>query len=96
MVFTLPSTKASERVQVWRKLQKFGCVAFRNAGYLLPNTPENRERLTWLSERVRSSKGEASVVEIVSGYVDSQPTFAFAEKADSHPEAIPFDMFTNC
>jgi hypothetical protein len=66
MVFTLPSTKASERVQVWRKLQKFGCVAFRNAGYLLPNTPENRERLTWLSERVRFSKGEASVVKIVS------------------------------
>jgi hypothetical protein len=66
MVFTLPSTKASERVQVWRKLQKFGCVAFRNAGYLLPNTPENRERLIWLCESVRSSKGEASVVEIAS------------------------------
>jgi hypothetical protein len=66
MVFTLPSAKASERVQVWRKLQKFGCVAFRNAGYLLPNTPDNRERLVWVSETVRSSKGEASVVEIAS------------------------------
>jgi hypothetical protein len=66
MVFTLPSAKASERVQVWRRLQKFGCVAFRNAGYLLPNTPENRERLIWVSEIVRSSQGEASVVEIAS------------------------------
>lgn len=66
MVFTLPSAKASERVQVWRRLQKFGCVAFRNAGYLLPNTPENRERLIWVSEIVRSSQGEASVVEIAA------------------------------
>lgn len=66
MVFTLPSGRASERVRVWRKLQKFGCVAFRNAGYLLPNTPEHRERLIWVSETVRSGKGEASVVEVAS------------------------------
>jgi hypothetical protein len=66
MVFSLPSAKASERVQVWRKLQKFGCVPFRNAGYLLPNTPENRERLIWVSQTVRASSGEASVVEVAS------------------------------
>jgi hypothetical protein len=64
MVFSLPSAKASERVQVWRKLQKFGSLPFRNAGYLLPNTPENRERLVWISETVRSSGGQASVIEV--------------------------------
>jgi hypothetical protein len=66
MIFSLPSAKASERVQVWRKLQKFGCLSFRNAGYLLPNTPENRERLVWVSQTVRNSSGEASVVEVVA------------------------------
>ncbi len=66
MVFSLPAAKASERVQVWRRLQKFGCVAFRNAGYLLPNTVENRERLTWAAQTVRASGGEASVVEVTS------------------------------
>jgi hypothetical protein len=66
MVFTLPSTKASERVQIWRKLQKFGSLPFRNAGYLLPNTPENRERLVWVSETVRSNGGDASVIEVSS------------------------------
>jgi len=66
MVFSLPSSKASERVQVWRKLQKFGCLPFRNAGYLLPNTPENRERLIWICETVRASKGKASVMEVIS------------------------------
>jgi hypothetical protein len=66
MVFTLPSTKASERVQIWRKLKKFGSLPFRNAGYLLPNTPENRERLVWVSETVRSNDGDASVIEVSS------------------------------
>lgn len=66
VVFSLPSARASERVQVWRKLQKFGSLPFRNAGYLLPNTPENRERLAWISETVRSSGGDASVIEVAS------------------------------
>lgn len=66
MVFSLPSGRASERVQIWRKLQRFGCLQFRNAGYLLPNTSENRERLIWVSETVRASKGEASVMEVAS------------------------------
>jgi hypothetical protein len=66
MVFSLPSAKASQRVLVWRKLQKFGCLPFRNAGYLLPNTPENRERLVWISQTIRASKGEASVIEVAT------------------------------
>ena len=66
MVFSLPSAKASERVQVWRKLQKFGAISFRNSGYLLPNTPENRERFAWASAVVRSHKGEASVLRVES------------------------------
>src|SRR5258708_40121094 len=64
MVFSLPSAKASERVQVWRKLQKFGAIPFRNAGYLLPNTPENQERLAWATTAVRSHGGDASALEV--------------------------------
>lgn len=66
LIFTLPSQKASERVQVWRKLQKMGSLPFRNAGYLLPHTSENRERFVWVSKTVRSSGGDASVVEVSS------------------------------
>jgi hypothetical protein len=66
MVFSLPSTEASERVQIWRKLQKFGAISFRNAGYLLPNTPENQERFAWVCTAARSHNGEASVLEVNS------------------------------
>jgi len=71
LVFSLPSGKASERVQVWRGLQKFGAIPFRNAGYALPNTSENRERFAWAASSVRSHGGEASVLEIQS--IDDLP-----------------------
>jgi hypothetical protein len=94
MVFTLPSTKASERVQIWRKLQKFGSLPFRNAGYLLPNTPENRERLVWVSEIVRSNGGEASVIEVLS--VDDLSENAihefFRQARDVDYEALKKDL----
>lgn len=64
LVFTLPAEKASERVQIWRKLQKFGAIPFRNAGYLLPNTPENEERFAWVESEARNHGGEASSLKI--------------------------------
>jgi hypothetical protein len=64
LVFTLPTSKASERVQMWRKLQRFGSIPFCNAGSLLPNTPENQERFEWLATAIRTSKGEASILQI--------------------------------
>ena len=71
LVFSLPSGRASERVQVWRSLQKFGAIPFRNAGYALPNTAENRERFAWAAASVRSHGGDASVLEIHS--IDDLP-----------------------
>lgn len=64
LVFTLPTSKASERVQMWRKLQRFGSIPFRNAGSLLPNTPENQERFEWVAAAIRASKGEASILQV--------------------------------
>src|ERR1700745_1200622 len=64
LVFTLPSNKASERVQIWRKLQKFGSIPFRNAGSMLPNDPVSRERFEWLATTIRSYEGEASILQI--------------------------------
>jgi hypothetical protein len=67
LVFTLPASKASERVQIWRKLQKIGSIPFRNAGYMLPNTNEHLERFEWLATAIRGFKGEASILQIESG-----------------------------
>jgi len=78
LVFTLPTSKASERVQIWRKLQRFGAIAFRNAGSLLPNTPENQERFEWLARTIRASHGEASILQIQA--IDDLPFRALEDQ----------------
>ena len=66
LIFSLPSKKTSERVGIWRKLQKYGALALRNSGYVLPNTSANQERLEWLAMAIRGFKGEASVLQVVA------------------------------
>jgi hypothetical protein len=78
LVFTLPTSKASERVQIWRKLQRFGAIGFRNAGSLLPNTPENQERFEWLARAIRASQGEASILQIQA--IDDLPSPALQDQ----------------
>jgi hypothetical protein len=66
LTFTLPTKRASQRVEVWRKLQRYGAIPLGNSGYLLPNNPSNRERFEWLAQMIRKHAGEASVVSVQS------------------------------
>ena len=66
LTFTLPKRRASQRVEVWRKLQRYGAVPLGNSGYLLPNNPTTRERFEWLATAIRKYSGEASVVMVES------------------------------
>jgi hypothetical protein len=66
LVFTLPAKRASKRVEVWRKLQRYGTVALGNSGYLLPCETSNEERFQWLATAIRKYGGEASVVGVES------------------------------
>jgi hypothetical protein len=64
LTFTLPSKRASQRVEVWRKLQRYGSVALGNSGYLLPNNPVNEERFQWLATAIRKYGGDGSIVHV--------------------------------
>src|ERR1700704_1033662 len=64
LTFTLPSKRASQRVEVWRKLQRYGSVALGNSGYLLPNNPMNEEGFQGLATAIRKYEGEASIVHV--------------------------------
>src|SRR3984893_1524142 len=64
LTFTLPSKRASQRVEVWRKLQRYGSVALGNSGYLLPNNPVNEERFQSLATGIRKYGGDASIVHV--------------------------------
>jgi hypothetical protein len=64
LAFTLPAKRASQRVEVWRKLQRYGTVPLGNSGYLLPSNAVNEERFQWLATAIRKYEGEASIVSV--------------------------------
>jgi hypothetical protein len=68
-MFSLPAKRASERVEIWRKLRRYGMLALRSSGYVLPNSAINQERMEWLAAAIRTYKGQASVVH-VQGFDD--------------------------
>src|SRR5258707_1918612 len=81
LTFTLPTKRASQRVEIWRKLQRYGTVPLGNSGYLLPSNPANEERFQWLPASIRKYGGEASIVHVRSIDNISTPQFIprFAE-----------------
>lgn len=78
LIFSLPAKRGSERVGVWRKLQKYGTLSLRNSGYVLPNNPTNQERFEWLAASIRGFKGEASVLQVRS--IDDLPNEVLKER----------------
>jgi len=62
--YTLPSKPARNRMTIWRKLLKAGTLPFKGSVYMLPNTEEHHEFLTWLVSEVISMKGEGSFVHV--------------------------------
>jgi hypothetical protein len=69
LVFSLPAKSASQRVEIWRKLKRYGMLPLRSSGYVLPNSAINQEHMEWLASAIRSYKGQASVVQ-VQGFDD--------------------------
>ena len=70
-MFNLPTKQASERVEVWRKLKRYGALPLQSGGHLLPNTQRTLEQLEWLAAVIRKYKGQASVLHVQS--VDDCP-----------------------
>lgn len=91
LTFTLPTKRASQRVEVWRKLRRYGAVPLGNSGYLLPNNPTNQERFEWLATAIRKYAGEASVVKVqsIDNLSNAQLIGRFAEaRAREYQELI--------
>jgi len=64
--FSLPAKRASQRVEIWRLLKRYGAIGLRSSEYVLPNNPGNLERFEWLAATIRKYRGEASVIHVDS------------------------------
>lgn len=94
LMFSLPAKRASQRVEVWRKLKKYGALALHTSGYLLPYSVENQERFEWLASAIRKYKGQASVAQLHG--IDDLPadklTQMFIEARSKDYEALIHDL----
>jgi len=64
ILYGLPTKQNATRVQLWRKLKKFGALALKTSAYVLPDTPAHYERLQWLATEIRSGGGEATLIRV--------------------------------
>ena len=64
LLYALPTPQNTERVNLWRKLKKFGAVALKTSGYVLPDDPAQYERFQWLSKQIRDAGGEATLIRV--------------------------------
>jgi hypothetical protein len=64
LLYALPARQNSERVNLWRKLKKFGAVPLKTSGYVLPNDLVQYERFQWLSKQIKDAGGEATLIRV--------------------------------
>jgi hypothetical protein len=64
LLYALPAHQNSQRVNLWRRLKKFGAVALKTSGYVLPDDATQLERCQWLSKQIRDAHGEATLIRV--------------------------------
>src|SRR5439155_12542087 len=64
LLYTLPTKRTTARVNLWRKLKKFGAVQLKTSAYVLPNDATQCERFQWLATQIRDAGGEATLVRV--------------------------------
>lgn len=81
LIFSLPTRQAAKRVEIWRKLRRYGALALPSSGYVLPSGSAHQEKLEWLAGAIRRYGGQASVVSVSAfdDLPDKQLTKMFME-----------------
>lgn len=63
LIHQVPNSPAYLRVKMWRRLQKIGAVAVKNAVYVLPRSDQSSEDFHWVAREIMEAGGDASVCE---------------------------------
>jgi peptidase M28-like protein/ChrB-like protein len=64
LLYELPTAKNTERVNLWRKLKKFGALSLKTSAYLLPDSSLHYERFQWLSQQICDGGGDATLIRV--------------------------------
>jgi hypothetical protein len=91
LLYTLPAKRTTARVNLWRKLKKFGAVQLKTSGYVLPNDTAQFERFQWLATEICDAGGEATLVRVaqIEGLSNEQMVQMFNQaRAAEYAELI--------
>jgi hypothetical protein len=84
--YRVPNEPSARRVYVWRKLKALGALLLHDTAWVLPATPDTREKLQWLATEVRDMDGgEATLWEAEQVFTgqDVDLRRAFTEAVDT-------------
>jgi hypothetical protein len=62
LLYALRAGHSTTRVNLWRKLKRFGAIQLKTSAYLLPDEPTHHERFQWLAKQIRDDGGEATLI----------------------------------
>jgi hypothetical protein len=90
-VYRVPNEPSARRVYIWRKLKALGALLLQDAIWVLPETPQTREQLQWLTTEVRDMEGgEATLwhaAEVFTGQ-DNRLVQQFSQYAHDQYQSI--------
>jgi hypothetical protein len=74
LVHQFEADPGSLRVRIWRRLQELGAVALRKSMYVLPNTEQHLEDLSWVLEELKDGGASAAILDatFVAGMSDAE------------------------
>src|SRR5437016_8484829 len=81
LLYALPTKRTTARVNLWRKLKKFGAIQLKTSAYVLPDDPVQYERFQWLAKEIHDAGGEATLIRVakVEGMANRQIVQMFNE-----------------
>lgn len=93
-VHQIPTRASNARVRTWRRLQQMGAIAVKQAVYVLPNTPEARERFEWLQAELREADGAVTLfaADVVDKWSDDALVEEFRKARRVEYEALTAEI----
>lgn len=90
LIHQLPGQPSRARVRIWRRLQRLGAVALKNAAYVLPWTETTREDFGWVRQEIVDVGGEANlfVARTLDAGTDREIVELFRAARDKDYEAL--------
>lgn len=78
------------RVKIWRRLQRLGAVAVKNAVYALPKSDQAQEDLQWVLREIAEGGGDATLCEVrlIDGLTDPEVEALFQRARDADYAAL--------